>query len=564
MLYTGMLMTENAFYPIFLVAALALVAALEQPTRRRQALLVAACLVAFETRAQAVALGAAAVTAPLVLAAVERKGLRRGLRPWAVFYAFLALGAVAILAVSAARGRSTLTVLGAYEAATSSPYTLGGVLHFFLYHVAEIDLYVGIVPFAALVAIWLTPRLGSPGRRAFAVGTLAISFWLVAEVGAFASQSFVDRIEERNTFYLAPFALIALVGLAVDGVVPTSRRIVIAAAAVAGLLPVAIPFTRFITTSAVSDTFALLPWWWVQDHWIALGEVRTAVFVCALAAGAAFVLVPRRHALWLVVPVAAYFVLTSIVVENGRHGIGRFSTASYWAGTHAAHPDWIDRKVGRNASVVVLWTSAAGSLPLWENEFFNRSVGPVYELDGARPDNLPGTGVSRASNGWLVDSTGTAVDATYVLAPAGTSLRGKLIARDSDGVDLYRVGGPLVIPVSVTGLYPNDTWSGHEVTYRRVECGGGALAVTLAGDASLFRRQPQTVSAYEGGRRVARVAIPSNRQVVMTVPLRADADDVCTVRFRLGRTFVPARVEPAETDTRRLGAHFLGFEVKRR
>ena len=38
MVYTGTLMTENAFYPIFLTAALALVLMLERPTWQRQLL----------------------------------------------------------------------------------------------------------------------------------------------------------------------------------------------------------------------------------------------------------------------------------------------------------------------------------------------------------------------------------------------------------------------------------------------------------------------------------------------------------------------------------------------
>ena len=40
--YTGTLMTENAFYPVFLLAAWALVRALERPTVVRQAVLLAA------------------------------------------------------------------------------------------------------------------------------------------------------------------------------------------------------------------------------------------------------------------------------------------------------------------------------------------------------------------------------------------------------------------------------------------------------------------------------------------------------------------------------------------
>jgi hypothetical protein len=35
----------------------------------------------------------------------------------------------------------------------------------------------------------------------------------------------------------------------------------------------------------------------------------------------------------------------------------------------------------------------------------------------------------------------------------------------------------------------------------------------------------------------------------------------CAVRFHIPRTRVPARVEPGNTDTRRLGIRFLGFSL---
>src|SRR5258708_4283594 len=55
MAYTSTLMTENAFYPAFLLVALALVLVLAEPTWRRQVLLLALCAFAFLIRAQAVA-----------------------------------------------------------------------------------------------------------------------------------------------------------------------------------------------------------------------------------------------------------------------------------------------------------------------------------------------------------------------------------------------------------------------------------------------------------------------------------------------------------------------------
>jgi Dolichyl-phosphate-mannose-protein mannosyltransferase len=560
MLFTGMLMTENAFYPIFLVAALLLVLTLERPTPLRQIGLLVVCALAFETRAQAIALFAAVVTAPPLLALVERRSLRKAFRPYLTLYGVVAAGALLAILGTIARGRSPLTLLGAYRAATSSSeYSVGGVLHFFLYHVAGLDLYLGILPFAAMLALWFAPRHSTPAGRAFGVASLALSFWLVAEVAAFASESFVDRIEERNMFYLAPLFLTVLLGLSVQGLVTRSRRILVAAAAVAGVLPVFIPFARFINTSAVSDTFALMPWWWAQDHLIHLPQVRWAALGVSLAAAALFLLLPRRLALVMPVLVGAYFVGTAFVAANGRHGVYVTTRGDRWAGTHKLHRDWIDRAVGRNASVAVV---SDGALPsnfqIWEDEFFNRSVGTVYDVDGTpRPDPLPETPVTRRSNGVLAGATGP-VRAQYVLAGDAVELAGKRIATDPVGMDLYRVNGPVVILTHVSGLYNDDTWSGKHVTYQRVECTGGTLAVGLQGDESLLKR-PQTVTAVEGGRVVGRATIPVDGTTKLTVPLRPGTNRRCVVRFRVGRTVVPAKVEPGSTDTRELGAHFLTF-----
>src|SRR5262249_42733605 len=156
---------------------------------------------------------------------------------------------------------------------TSSDYSVGRILRFVLYHVAELDLYLGVLPFAALLAVWLAPRAASPAARAFAAASLALCAWLVLEVAIFASQISVDKIEERNVVYVAPPALTALLGFAADGVVSPRRGPMVAAAAVAGVLPFFIPYRPFITTSATADTFALLPWWWVQDHWVTIDQV---------------------------------------------------------------------------------------------------------------------------------------------------------------------------------------------------------------------------------------------------------------------------------------------------
>ena len=68
MLYTSVVMTENAFYPAFMLFVWALVAALERPTPLRQLAVFAALGLAYVFRAQAVALLPAILTAILLLA----------------------------------------------------------------------------------------------------------------------------------------------------------------------------------------------------------------------------------------------------------------------------------------------------------------------------------------------------------------------------------------------------------------------------------------------------------------------------------------------------------------
>lgn len=357
-------------------------------------------------------------------------------------------------------------------------------------------------------------------------------------------------------FYVAPFALVALVALAGDGIVPTRRRVVLPAAAVAALLPVFIPFVTFIGAPAVSDTFALLPWWWVQDHWIHLDQVRWAALAVSIGAAALFLLLPRRFALVLPVLVGTYFVITTAVVENGRHGIHRQSVGSLWAGIRVPQPDWIDRAVGQDVSVDYVWSGAVDALTIWENEFFNRSFNKVYRVAGPASDPLTQIPVERRDDDGVVLADGQAVRAQYALADGSTDLKGKIVARDPVGIQLYRVDGPLVILSKVKGLYEGGTWSGRTVRYSRVDCRGGTLTVALGSDPALYSTD-QVVTASEYGTVVKTAHVPPSANVLdpeeLTIPLAA-RNGRCEVTFTVGRTKVPG-----PQDLRPLGAHFLRF-----
>jgi Dolichyl-phosphate-mannose-protein mannosyltransferase len=554
MLYTGMLMTENAFYPLFLTCLLLLQLTLERPTRLRQVLLLAACALAFATRAQAVVLFGAAFLAPILYAWYERD-LRGVVRRFSLLYGILVGGAVLALAWTVARGHSLSSLLGAYAVAAQKGYTFSDVADYTLRHAAELDLYVGVIGLAALLAMWFAPRSESQSARAFAATTLPVSVLLLVEVAAFAStQSF--RIEERNDFYLAPLAVIAMLGLASrSDVVTTSRRALVPAALIAGVLPVAVQFGRFVTTAAVSDTFALLPWWWWQDHGVNFHDLQFIALAGGLVAAAAFLLVPRRFALVFPLLVGALFVVTSVAAENGRHGIHTASVGSLWGGIRNSHPDWIDRAVGSNADVSFLWHYTGETRPLWNNEFFSRSVGTVYTVDGPDPADggLAETPVHERPDGTLTTASGRAPLVDY--AVSYVDIAGRPVAGDPRiGLTLFRVRGPLVILTRVTGLYPNDTWGGRRVTYRRERCTGGTLAVRVGTDAQLFDRM-QTIDVTSGGR-TSTVRIAPADQPTAHVPLEP-RNGVCTVTF-VART---VRV-PGGGDDRPLAAHYYAFDYR--
>jgi len=142
-------------------------------------------------------------------------------------------------------------------------------------------------------------------------------------------------------------------------------------------------------------------------------------------------------------------------------------------------------------------------------------------------------------------------------AVAFTDIAGRLLQRDAGiGLGLYRVDGPLVILTRVTGLYPNDTWGRRVVTYRRLRCPGGSLAVRVGSDEHLFDVD-QVVTAHVAGRAARSVRIHPGEQPTLRVPLVSD-HGVCSVRFTADRVRVPGGA-----DTRQLAAHYFAFDYSR-
>jgi hypothetical protein len=379
-------------------------------------------------------------------------------------------------------------------------------------------------------------------------------------VAVFASR-FSDRIEERNMFYVAPLLCIALLAWVERGA-PRPRALAVVAAGVSALLVVAVPFDRFLTTSAITDTLMLLPLWSLQDH-IGAGWIRVAALAAALALAAAFLFVPRRYAVLLPLLVLGLWVAAIRPIWWGTHGFQRFSEGVLFQGIRKADRDWVDQALAPGTEAAFLWTGSGMTdrLTVNMNEFFNRRVGPVYYVTNPTPGGLPETRVRiDPKTGRVTLPNGSPVRDRFLLADSSFEPDGQRLAEDKGwGVTLWRVTTPLVSAVRITGLYPNDTWSGPVVTYLRRRCRPGRLTVDLSSDDKLFLER-QTVVARANGSVVGRVRLHGNRHVLLTVPAEPMPGTTdCRVVYTISPTAVPSEVLDGSTDDRELGAHFNRF-----
>jgi hypothetical protein len=547
LMYTGTLMTETVFYPLFACVALALVLALERPTIQRQLVLLGLCVLMFLTRSQAIVLLPAVATAPLLLAWLDRRRLRM-LADFRLLYGVLAAGVIGVLAVQLARGHSPYDVLGSYSVTGHASYHPGQVLKWMLYHVAEFDLYLGIAPFAAFVLLVLVGRSLDRPLRIFLAAALPLFAWLLLEVGAFAS-ALSPRIQERNLFYVAPLFLIALLAWIERGM-PRPPRATATAAVLAAALPGLIPYHRLIDTSAESDTLALLPLWWLQERIVGLDTIAVVVVAAAVAIGLLFLSISPRYALVLPGVVLLWFAFATERIERFDHGFPKASIGALYQGITAPRRDWVDAAVGRGADVAFVFPGTDLQHhpdTLWENEFYNRSVGPVYDLRQPSMGGLPETHVTQRGDGVLL-AHGAPVRHRYVLSEESVPLAGTVVARDEGkGMALRQTDGLVRIGFRVHGLYPNDTWSGRQVTYTRLRCTGGTVTAQLRRDTNLISR-PQTVRSGEKS-----VTFRSGDDATLTVPLHP-RDGTCVAVFTVSPTAVPGPADP-----RVLGVHFLDF-----
>jgi hypothetical protein len=557
--YTATIMTENAFMPLVCLTAYVLVRALEKPTLDRQGLVLLVLTVDFLTRAQAVAFFPAVVVAPLLYAAFAGRAAQ--LRRYIPFGA--ALGALALLAIvtEAVQGRSPLTLLGAYAVTGHTHYPPLDIARWTVYHLALVDMGLALVPLFALVLLLARVRRLDLPVQAFLAATVSLGVFLLLEVAAFSVTQSGGRLEERNLFYVYPLLLVAFVAWVERGM-PRPWKVAVPAAAVLAVLPALIPFgnDNIFGVSSESDTPTLVAWWYVQHQLVARSNLWVVVLAVGIAVAVLALRLPRRFGALLAPLVGLALVLMAHVVTSWNAGLqGGMRAASVGAlyqGVTQDHPDWVDRKLGRDAHVTFLWTAGQNPFVLRETQFFNRSVRTIADVEtGPSPERLGEAAVRIDDDGHIRGSDGL-LRARYVLAPAALHLAGTRIGTDKlKGLVLYRTPGRLNVTGWAHGI-DADTWSTPDARYTLEPCRGKTLDVTIGSDPRLFLL-PQQVVARENGVRVGALRLDSAiPQTTWSLPLRPKGG-ACRFAFTVSPTAVPGH-----GDSRTLGARFLGFATR--
>jgi hypothetical protein len=569
---SGALITENAFFPAFLLAAYAMTLAVERPTLARQGFALAAIGLAVGVRFQGLVLLAVFATAVLLRLVFDQRARGASVRarwPIVELRRYVPTAAVVLFAASGyviykvAQGRSFSSGLGAYAGVTAVDYSLQDIAYWIGLHFIELGYAVGLVPISALIILlglaWRSARDFTTAERAFLAVAASTVVWLVITVGTYASH-FADRIEERNMFHVAPILFCALVLWLARGL-PRPRVLTAVAALVPALLLSLLPLEKLLQPEAWTDSYSLFGLLRVSEFFDSFGTTKVLLVAAGLGAAAMVVFLPARLAGALLPAGLALFLLWGSYavygpIEDYSQSLARVSGSR--------SQDWIDDRIGTSPRADFLF--AAGADPgreaavVWQTEFWNRSIGRVYYL---KPFPLsfpqreatvdPRTGRITTAEG------GPGGPASYAVVHEPFAVAGELVVRRFP-LALYRIDRPLRATVLSDGFH-SDNWTGKQASLSVFETPGnrrGRLEVFLSRQDRSYPNPPRAGVAA----RLARIdgAGPASTRRALVDDRRTRTLTFATPPppFRLDvtvdRTFLPTDL--GVEDSRELGVRF--------
>jgi len=482
LIFSGLIMTEVAFYPVLVLAAWAIARAFERPTLGRQAVLVAAIAAAAGTRLQAM------VLVPVFLSALPLKALfDRSLRIIRSFVPTLAGLAGLALAWAVFRlkdGGPWTRLLGSYQAAGEKTYDPVGVAKFISYHFADVLILTAVFPLCAVALLVIEAALSRERLepvRAYLAVTVALVAWLVVEVGVFASQN-VKRLAERDLIGLAPLLFLGFcIWLHRGGPRPRLRTAVVAVILLLPLL--ALPLDKLIVGEALTDAFTVVPLYWLVEN--GRGDLlELAVYGGAGVAMALFVLLPRRAL--VVLPVLVFAGLAAASITASREVTERANyDQTYLLG---AKRDWVDDAA--DGTVAYLYSGESYWNGVWQQLFWNEKLKRIYTRYPATvPGPLPQHPTTTQADGLLLLRDGRPVPERYVIASTDQELIGEPVADivqkglEHAGLVLWRVENPLRLSSVRSGVRGDGDM--HEPgRIQAYGCGEGFFRLQLIAKAS--------------------------------------------------------------------------------
>jgi hypothetical protein len=449
MSYTGVVMTENAFYPVFLLAVLLIARAVREPSAANQAFALLGLGVVAFTRIQGLALVAAYVAAlglyALTGAASERRRYLARISPTVVL---VVLASLIPPVASIVAGEGPLGWLGV-RSGTFDEFHPAEIAEWFAYLTGDLALYVAVAPLAAtvvMIALGLSRRASEPVRLfgAVALPTLLAMLASVSLVSASVDVDGVENLNERYVFYVVPITFVG-VALWIRTGLPRPRPLVWVVVVACCVLAASLPFDR-LEHNASFQSIALMPW-------IGLSFVGPVlpVLVATFTLGCGLLWLGSQRdgvgRLWFLT--ALSMTLLAVLAIGGNADSASHSAQTFQGGSAT----WIDDALPAGATVPVVWRERLASSRRLDPfapwimiaEFFNTAVGDVYRLGGPTyyEDFLPTKSVGRRTDRTLV-ANGKPLEARFVLVTCQTPVVGAVIARAPHGaLELVETKGPI-------------------------------------------------------------------------------------------------------------------------
>jgi uncharacterized membrane protein len=246
---TLVLMTESLAYPLAAWAVLAMVAAVAEPTRRREALACIAVLLATLARTQLVVLAGVFLLAIALeeLARRDAEPLRARVRR----HRTVLVAATSSVGLVLALDGVGVDLLSGYAGATDKALLPSEWLTSSVAHAARIIVGVGILP-AVLFVAWLLhagSRPRGPAERACVIVTALVAAVMLYQAAYFAQNVAGGTVQERYVIYIVPLIAVGAVTLASERTRQPPRLSLVAAGA---LVTVVIGAESFSATTSVN------------------------------------------------------------------------------------------------------------------------------------------------------------------------------------------------------------------------------------------------------------------------------------------------------------------------